>query len=289
MPTFTAFTTLQARESAEGLGNAMEKLMPEPAGVGVFEIEDGSGNWEVGGYFTKPPDEVGMTILAAVFGANPFVLSELPETDWVAEVRRELKPVLAGQFFIYGNHDKDKIPKKGISLLVEAAMAFGTGHHDTTIGCLKALDFLVAEGFVSQRTADIGCGTAILAMAAASLWPHFVIASDIDAVAVEVAKTNVDANALSDKVFCIEATGFDHPKLQRDGLFDLVFANILKSPLIELAPKINHHMAVGGYAILSGILIEQAEEVICSYSSQGLYLYVREDIGEWSILTLKKS
>ena len=108
-------------------------------------------------------------------------------------------------------------------------------------------------------------------------------------MAVEVAKANVAANALSDKVFCVEADGFSHPQLQTDRLFDLVFANILKSPLIELAPKINHHMAVGGYAILSGILIGQAEEVICSYSSQGLYLYVREDIGEWSILTLKKS
>ena len=207
MLTYTAFTTLRERASADALGEAMERLNPEPSGVGVFEMEDGSGLWEVGGYFTERPDEVAMALLSVAFGANPFVISEVPETDWVAKVRRDLKPVVAGRFFIYGSHDKDKIPTDSIALLIEAAMAFGTGHHGTTLGCLKALDRLAKDGFVGENVADIGCGTAVLAMAAASIWPNPVLASDIDAVAVEVAEANVKANSLEGKVTCFQVNG----------------------------------------------------------------------------------
>ena len=110
MPTYTAFTTLRERLSAEALGEAMEDLSPEPTGVGIFEMEDGSGLWEVGGYFTERPNEVAIMLLSVAFNANPFVISELPETDWVAKVRRDLKPVVAGRFFIYGRHDQARVP-----------------------------------------------------------------------------------------------------------------------------------------------------------------------------------
>ena len=110
MPTFTALTTLEGRKPAYALGEAMERLVPEPTGVGVFEMEDGSGLWEVGGYFEESPDETVLAVLAASMGAKEFVVSELPETDWVAHVRRELSPVEAGRFFVYGSHDADKVP-----------------------------------------------------------------------------------------------------------------------------------------------------------------------------------
>ena len=289
MHTYTAFTTLRERISAESLGEAMEHLCPEPTGVGIFEMEDGSGLWEVGGYFTERPNEVAMTLLSVAFNANPFVISELPETDWVAKVRRDLKPVVAGRFFIYGSHDEDKVPEDGIALLIEAAMAFGTGHHGTTLGCLMALDRLADEGFVGKNVADIGCGTAVLAMATASIWPNRVLASDIDAVAVEVAEANVRANSLEDKVTCLEAAGFDDETLLKAAPFDLVFANILKPPLIALAPSMAANIISGGYAILSGILREQTEEVIGCYEKIGLSLLRRDDISEWSTLTFTKS
>ena len=120
MPTFTALTTLMGKEQAEALGEAMERLMPEPTGVGVFEVEDGSGLWEIGGYFVEAPDEAALAVLAAAFSAKPFVVSELPETDWVAHVKRELAPVEAGRFFVYGSHDADKIPAGAEPLLIEA-------------------------------------------------------------------------------------------------------------------------------------------------------------------------
>jgi len=289
MPTFTALTTLMGKAPATALGDAMERLNPEPTGVGVFEVEDGSGLWEVGGYFTEAPDEAGLALLAVSFEAKPFVVSELPETDWVAHVRRELAPVEAGRFFVYGSHDADKVPADSIPLLIEAAMAFGTGHHGTTLGCLKALDRLIGEGFEGSKVADIGCGTAVLAMAAARVWTGDILASDIDQVAVDVAEANLKANGMEGTVKCLESAGFDHPGLQAHMPYDLIFANILKGPLIALSPDVSAHLRPGGYAILSGILNEQADDVIAVYLENGTNLVNKEQIGEWTTLLLQKN
>ena len=289
MPTYTALTTLTGKAQAEALGEAMERLNPEPTGVGVFEMEDGSGLWEVGGYFTESPDEAGLALLEAMHGAKPFVVSEVPETDWVAHVRRELAPVEAGRFFVYGSHDADKVPADRIPLLIEAAMAFGTGHHGTTLGCLKALDHLLDQGFRGEKVADIGCGTAVLAMAAARVWDGTILASDIDEVAVEVAEANLKANGMSGQVICLEAAGFDNPELQAQAPFDLVFANILKGPLVALSPDVAANLRPGGYAILSGILNEQADGVVEVYAQNGINLERRDEIGEWTTLLLRKA
>lgn len=288
MPTFTALTTLTGKPAAEALGEAMERLNPEPTGIGVFEVEDGSGLWEVGGYFTERPDGTALALLAAVMGANEFAISELPETDWVAHVRRELSPVEAGRFFVYGSHDADKVPADCEPLLIEAAMAFGTGHHGTTLGCLRALDRLAKGGFQGDNVADIGCGTAVLGMAAARIWPNPVMVSDIDQVAVDVANANVAANDLVGRIHAVEAAGFDHPDLLAKAPFDLVFANILKGPLVALAPDMATNLDENGYAVLSGILNEQADDVISVYAQNGINLINREEIVEWTTLTLQK-
>lgn len=288
MPTFTALTTLTGKLAAEALGEAMERLNPEPTGIGVFEVEDGSGLWEVGGYFTEHPDETALSLLSAAMGAKEFAISELPETDWVAHVRRELSPVEAGRFFVYGSHDADKVPDDCEPLLIEAAMAFGTGHHGTTLGCLRALDRLAKDGFQGDNVADIGCGTAVLGMAAARIWPNPVMVSDIDQVAVDVANANVAANDLVGRIIAVEAAGFDHPDLLAKAPFDLVFANILKGPLVALAPDMATNLVENGFAILSGILNEQADDIISVYAQNGINLVYREEIVEWTTLTLKK-
>ncbi len=288
MPTFTAFTTHADRARAVALGEALERLDPEPAGVAVIEIEDGSGRWEIGGYFTDPPDEIGLALLSASFDTDPFAVSKLPETDWVSKVRRELAPVEAGRFFVYGSHDADRVPEDRVSLLIEAAMAFGTGHHGTTLGCLRALDQLLDAGFAAGKVLDLGCGTAVLGMAAARVWPGEVLASDIEAQSVEVAAANVAANGLAGRVRCIEAAGLDHPDLRAAAPYDLVFANILKGPLIDLAPDIAAATRKGGFAILSGILCEQAPEVSEVYSRAGFNAWHEERIVDWSTLTLRR-
>lgn len=290
MPTYTALTTLMGEEAAQGLALAIEKMQPEPTGVGVFEIEDDSGLWEVGAYFLEKPPGATLELLAMAFGAKAFAVSELPEIDWVAHVRRELSPVEAGRFFVYGSHDADKVPQNRVALQIEATVAFGTGHHGTTLGCLRAFDRLLDQGFAPAKVADIGCGTAVLAMAAAATLPDaLVIASDIDEVAVDVARANVAINGLDGRVECLEAAGFDHPQLAAAGPFDLIFANILKGPLIELAPDMAANVAPKGLVILSGLLVVQAEAVTAAYVATDFTPAGREDLGEWSCLVMRRN
>jgi ribosomal protein L11 methyltransferase len=286
MATFTALTTLAGAEAAEALGEALERLDPEPTGVGVFELEDGSKLWEVGAYFEGEPDASALALLAAAFGARPFTVSELPETDWVSKVRRELAPVEAGRFFLFGSHDADKVPDGVLPLLIEASMAFGTGHHGTTKGCLIAFDRLLTLAPPPVRVADVGAGTAVLAMAAALAGCRDIVAGDIDPVAVEVAEANVAANGLSGRVVCVEAAGFGHAAFDAVSPADLVFANILKGPLVDLAPEMARRVAPGGHAILSGLLVEQGDDVAQIYTRHGFNLVHRDDIGEWTCLTM---
>lgn len=289
MATYTAFTKLDDKSRADALGEALEDMTEPPTGVGVFEIEDGSETWEVGAYFLGQPDEVELALLNAAYKAPAFVVSKVPDEDWVDKVRRELTPVHAGRFFVYGSHDADKIPEGAEPLLIEAAMAFGTGHHGTTQGCLEALDRLAGEGLMARNVADIGCGTAVLAMAAARIFGGTPIASDIDEVAVEVALANLRANGLEGRVACVEAAGFGHDALRGRAPYDLIFANILKQPLIDLAPDMAASLTPGGHAILSGILTRQADEVVDVYAEHGVMLTRRDVIGDWVTLTLKKS
>ena len=288
MTTFTALTTTMGRSTAEGLALALEALAPEPTGIGVFEVEDGSGLFEVAAYFTDEPDRAGLAVLAMVHGVQDFNVSDVPDEDWVAKVRRDLPPVDAGRFFVYGSHDADKVAAGKVPLLIEAAMAFGTGHHGTTLGCLRAFDRMVDAGFVPQNAVDIGCGTAVLAMAAAHISPNVVLASDIDPTAVEVAAANVAANNLTGRVDCLIAAGFDAPALAQAAPFDLVFANILKGPLIAIAEDMAKATQPGGTAILSGILNEQADAVVEVYARAGFNETRRDSIVDWTTLTLTK-
>lgn len=289
--TWSALTTLPGEGPARALAAALEQLDPAPYGVGAFEIEDNSGLWEVGTYSHDAPDADALNALGAAHGAKPFVISEVPDVDWVAHVRRELAPVEAGRFFVYGSHDADKVPTDParVPLQIEATVAFGTGHHGTTLGCLRAFDRLYGEGLRPTKVADIGAGTAVLAIAAAAVLPDaLVIASDIDEVAVDVSKANVTVNGLEGRIECLEAAGFGHPRLHQASPYDLIFANILKGPLIELAPDMAQHCAPDGLVILSGLLMVQAEAVTAAYVQAGFTPVSREDLGEWSALVLKR-
>ena len=287
METWTALTTLEDRERAEALGRALESLDPEPSGIGVILLEDGGGTCEVGGYFTDAPDEIALALLAAAHGAAEFTISKLPDVDWVAHVRRELAPVDAGRFFVHCGSGIETMPEGRIPIRIESSMAFGTGHHGTTRGCLQALDRLVGNGAIIRRVADIGCGTAVLAMAAQLACGADVLASDVDPVAIEVARVNLSANGLEDCVALVEASGFDDVRLA--GPFDLVLANILRDPLLGMAEDMAQSLREGGHAVLGGILLEQADDVVTRYATSGFSLRMRENFGEWSTLTLTRT
>ena len=288
MTTFTALTTLPGKINASDLGDALERLTPQPIGVGVFELEDGSGLWEVGAYFSEKPDDISLALLAAVFQAEEFKVSELPQIDWVSKVQRSLKPVVAGRFFVHGSHDSDKVPPDCEPLLIEASMAFGTGHHGTTKGCLLALEQLIKVGFKAKNVIDVGCGTAVLAMAAARIFSANVIASDFDSVAHSVAKLNIIANGLDQNIQCFEASGFAHEQIKTKNPFDLIFANILLAPLLGLATDISKYSLSGVYVVLSGILSEQAELVVKKYTVVGFSLSNQIEIGEWVTIIFRK-
>ena len=291
--TFTALTTVASEDAAQRLGEAFERMDPAPEGVGVFEMEDGSGLWEVGAYFDDAPSGASIALLEAAFDAR-IVVSRLPPTDWVAHVRRELSPVVAGRFVVHGAHDAHRLPEDRIPLLIEASMAFGTGHHGTTAGCLRALDRLLDEGARDGGNAlrgpvlDLGCGTAVLAMAAARTLGGTVVASDIDPVAIEVARANVEANGLAGAVECLEAEGADHPRIADAAPYGLIFANILMGPLLALAPDVARLSARGACVVLSGLLNEQADEVAAAYAAQGLPETGRDVSGDWTTLTLTR-
>jgi len=285
---WTALTTLSGPAEAQALGTALEALDPAPMGVGVFEIEDGAGRWEVGGYFDARPDEIALALLAAAHGARPFAVSEVPPTDWVAQVRRELVPVIAGRFVVHGAHDAQRVPKQLWPLRIEAAMAFGTGHHGTTRGCLEALDRLEKAGVRPRRIVDVGCGTGVLAMAAARLWPQAqVAAGDIDPVAVATARANLAENGLADVVTLYEGAGLAGAP---DGLLpvDLACANILKGPLIALSAAFAGAVSESGRLVLSGLLQEQVAEVLDAYAAAGFGREIATQDGVWSTLVLRR-
>jgi ribosomal protein L11 methyltransferase len=289
MATWTALTTLETQAAAERLAEAMEALDPAPVAVGVLEIEDGSGRREVGGHFTQTPDEAGLAVLSALHGARPFAVSRVEDTDWVAQVRRELTPVEAGRFILYGAHDAHRIGLNRLGLLIEAAMAFGTGHHGTTRGCLLLLEHLARSGLKPRRVADIGCGTGVLAMAAARLWRVPCVATDIDPIAAWTAAENARANHLQPLVRTGQAVGFHSDLIRARAPFDLILANILAAPLKRLAPDMARHLAPGGAVILSGLLRTQARGVEAVYAGHGFRRQHRIDLGEWSSLLLRRA
>ena len=288
MTTFTALTTLPDAAAAQALATALENLDPGPTGIGVFEVEDGSGTWEVGGYFNARPDIAGLLLLATMHNARPFAVSKVEDRDWVAQVRRELVPVEAGRFVVFGSHDEDRVPAHKTRIKIDAAMAFGTGHHGTTLGCLTVLDRMITAGLCARNVADIGTGTGVLAMAAAKTWPAEIIASDIDPVATATAAANMTANGLGRRIRCVTSTGFRHQALRDRAPYDLIFANILANPLKKLSPDMFRHTGPGAALTLSGILNRQAQGVISVFAGNGFQLSDRIVIGEWTTLVLRR-
>lgn len=242
----------------------------------------------------RPPDVEALTsALSKVLGTAPALrLEPVPETDWVTAALDQQPPVRAGRYFVYGSHIKDAPPAGSVALRVDAGTAFGAGRHETTRGCLLALD-RIARGRTCRNALDIGCGTAVLAMAMAKTFRAKtfrapVLASDIDPVAVAVARDNVRINGLSRHVDVVCADGVDHRQLDARAPFDLVTANILAGPLVRLAPKLRTRVVSGGIVVLSGLLETQEPMVLSTYRGQGFDLSRRLDLKGWRTLVLAR-
>lgn len=285
---YHAITEVRGRAAADALFDALDELWPAPQASGTHDRDDGSGIWEVSAYFEGRPDETMLALLSRAHDTTEFRVAPVGTKDWMAQVRAGLSPVRAGRFIVYGSHDRGNVPGELVGLEIEAALAFGTGHHATTQGCLIGLDQLVREGFRPRSIADIGCGTGVLAMAAAKILPARIIASDIDALAVETARANIRANRIAGPIPCVTAAGFRHPALRAAAPYDLVLSNILAGPLKRLAPDMARFTMPGGCLVLSGILARQAPSVEAVYRGWGFRRRTILHRGEWSVLILER-
>lgn len=272
-----------ARTTTEILGEIFD---PVETAVSAFETDQG---WLLEAYFAHPPDEAMIIdIIRPIVGAaaDSAVFDDIREQDWVKASLDGLKPVRAGRILVYGSHDRAVVRANDVALEIEAALAFGTGHHGTTSGCLEALVRL-ANRRRPLSILDVGTGTGILAIAAAKWLRVPVVAGDLDPTAIWVAEENARANGVGDLVRFYVAPGVDHASA-RARSFDLVFANILARPLRLMAPTLRRSVAPGGNLVLSGLLGRDVPGVLAAYRAQGLALAERRDREGWATLILRE-
>ncbi len=260
---------------------------PQALAVSQFELGKGDAFQLRVLYEGKPPAARIISLLEPVIAALPFTLLPLAPTDWVRKSQEGLKPVRAGRLLITTKAHETDAPPGALPILIEAGLAFGTGHHATTMGCLLALEWL-AKSRAIRNPLDLGCGSGVLGIAAAKLWRCKVWVSDIDPIAVETARANARINDVSPLIKAVTANGVRHPRLVGAGPFDLVSANILARPLVKLAPALAQIAAPGGIVILSGLLKTQENWVRNAYGHQGLALRHRIILDDWSTLILAR-
>lgn len=275
-----------ARAAAESAAEAVDAdVLLEGATYSILEEDEDKGTWRIDGFPTTDDEAERMAAILRDHGGLEVVVEKLADADWLAMSLSGLPPVEAGRFFVYGAHDQGKVPEGRVNLKIDAGAAFGTGHHGTTVGCLEAFDNLLkTESF--EKVLDVGCGTGVLAIAAAKTGTPIAVGTDIDEPSARIANENAEINdAKCDFYF---ADGLSDPRIAQHLPYDLVFANILAAPLVELAPEIGAALKSGGVAILSGLLCTQEERVLDAYLPLGFVVEQTIHHDAWSALQLRK-
>ena len=290
MEPVTYVATIEAPSHIAEAVAARLEAAESPVAMAVTLFECGPGQIEVSAHYAeKPAGELLVRLIegaAADGGVGLLRIEALAAKNWVAEAESLRGPVRAGRFLVHGRHDRGKVPPGRFTLEIDAGLAFGTAHHATTRGCLIALDRLLKRGR-PRRVLDIGTGTGILAIAAAKALGRPVIASDMDPVAVGVAAENASRNGVGSRVLVVKAKGLAHPAL-RHVKADLLFANLLLRPLLELAPAFARALRPGGMCVLSGILDTQARQVEARFHALGFRLDSRILLDGWTTLLLRR-
>ena len=266
---------------------ALEEAL-EPFGEALVSFEtDGGKGWHIEVIGEEKPNATLVKAALKPFGKLAVAIGPVPDKDWLAESRKGLAPIKMGPFFIHGEHDRGKAPKNTVPLEIDAGMAFGTGRHETTSGCVKAL-LRLAKTMKPKKVLDIGTGTGILAFAAWHLFQVPVMAGDNDKDAVRVARENAAINGLKKHIRILASDGYRAKAIREGGPYDLVTANILANPLISLAPDLAKNLARNGRAVLSGLLKTQEKDVLAAHAAVGLELDFRIRQNDWSVLVLKR-
>ncbi len=295
-------------DAALASGLLSELASPAAQAVALVEVDEARGLWRAEGYYESPPDMAALEAALLAAGLPPDLLraEPLPRVDWVARSLQGLAPVRAGRFFVHGSHDRGRCPPGLLPIEIDAATAFGTGHHGTTRGCLLAMADL-ARRWRPRHVLDIGTGTGILAIAAARLWRVPVIASDIDAGTLPVARACARRAGVAPFIRFLHAPGARHELIRRRRSpwpvhalplrpgramrpgHDLILANILAGPLRRLAPELCALLAPRGHVVLSGLLVAQEAMVLSAWRTRGLVLAGRFRLDGWSTLVLRRS
>ncbi len=268
-----------------------EAALDTLGGALVIGVADAKETVALTLYLVRRPDRaeaaglLAAAAAAAGVAAPAFEIAVLPELDWVAESQKALPPIRAGRFYVYGSHVTGPPPPASIPILIDANAAFGTGRHESTRGCLIALTGL-AKRRRFRRPLDMGCGSGVLAIAMAKLWPVAVMAADNDATALRVARENAWINGVASRLRCVASDGYRRAALVRRAPFDLIVANILAEPLAAMANDLARHLAPGGVAVLSGLLADQERAVFAPHCGRGLRLEARIVLGDWATLVL---
>ncbi len=274
------------RAAAEAAAAAID-LDPrlEGATYSILEEDEDRGIWRIDAFPTTDDEVEGLKAVLADHAVTVEV-EKLADADWLAMSLSGLPPVEAGRFFVYGAHDQGKVPQGRVTLKIDAGAAFGTGHHGTTVGCLEAFDKLL-ETETFEKVLDVGCGTGVLAIAAAKTGSPIAVGTDIDEPSARIANENAEINdAKCDFYF---ADGLSDPRIAQHAPYDLVFANILAAPLVHLAPEIGGALKSGGVAILSGLLRTQEDRVLEAYLPLGFKVEQTIHHDAWSALQLRKA
>lgn len=275
------------RADAEAAAAALEaEPATEALTFSILEEDEDKDVWRIDAFPNEPEEQAAIGEVLSNYPTLRVVTEKLADADWLAMALSGLPPVRAGRFFVYGAHDKGLAPASTINLRIEAGAAFGTGHHGTTVGCLQAFhDLLKAQRF--ERVLDVGCGTGVLAIAAARTGSPVAVGTDIDAPSVRIANENAGLNGASARF--VHASGLNDPLVRNDGPYDLVFANILAPPLVALSQDIRLALKPGGVAILSGLLRTQERRVLAAYMSKGFRLVRRLHRDAWATLVLRRA
>ena len=275
-----------SRPVAERIADALDSI-PEPAPISVAFHEDNSPDcWTVTAHYTDRPNLNLLKVnLADQNLPSELQIQPLPDVDWVAKSLEHLSPITTDRFFVAGSHQIGDRPSGKLALLIDAGQAFGTGHHETTLGCLIRLETILKPNR-NLKILDLGTGTGVLALAAAKLARRQVFASDIDPIATNVAKANAAQNNLAPWIRLTTATGFQSTLLKQNAPYDLIIANILARPLVRLAPAMHKNTANGGTVLLSGLLARQERLVLSAYLTAGFRFENRLQIGDWTTLEL---
>ncbi|BCH54781.1 MULTISPECIES: 50S ribosomal protein L11 methyltransferase [Rhizobium/Agrobacterium group] len=267
---FTSTTEVQANHILDLLSLEFGE---EDYAIATTEVDEKRDIWETSIYlmFDEEDDILARvkTALVAEFPDLPVEREVIPDIDWIAKSLEGLTPVRAGRFLVHGSHDRDKVRPHDLAIEIDAGQAFGTGHHGTTAGCLEMIDSVV-RARRPRNALDLGTGSGVLAIAVRKLVNVPVLATDIDPIAVRVAKENGTRNGVPNGIEWRTAPGFHSTAFGEFGPFDLIIANILARPLMKMAPQLVTHLAPGGSVILSGILASQRWKVIAAYNGAGV-------------------